>query len=310
MPMHYQLQIEIDEINPPTGVVGLLVPVPPTTPHQTLRKVVLDPSWEAASVISSAGVQAAIYAIFPKESHQSTITFELTDAGRIDHEHFTKAEHTTRHFSDDVYALANEVGVDQCTCDTERLEKIVETLASKFQYQSGFSNNAPLTCDILTGNCLSINEAFLKLAKVANIPSAYYIGYFFESDQTLKSKDWHCWVSTLTTQGFDSWDIAHHLKRGMHDVQSGLNPVPGTRFATCVGRNLVFQLPVGQVTVPHLCEPRWIFEDGGSKPCEIKITLRVCAEMSNGETDISASKPVHAGRMGNQPLVMDSISTP
>jgi hypothetical protein len=273
MPTQYQLKVEIDDARQPEGTYALLVPVPPVTPDQTLTNMRLDPAWSISPVVERAGVQRAVLAVMPSDAHSKPIVYELTGGGSLIHDHLTKLEHVGG-LTTDVHELADEIGLQQCECESERLGKIVDSLASKFRYRSGFTNDAPLTCDFLTGNCLSINEAFLKLAKVAGIPAAYYIGYFFESDQPLKSKDWHCWVSTLTSQGFENWDIAHHLKRGLEPVLPGLNPVPGVRFATCVGRNLTFRLPVGDVTVPHLCEPRWILTDGTSKPCEVVISLQ------------------------------------
>ena len=295
MPTHYRLQIEIDETTPPDGALALIVPVPPTTPHQALSKIRLPASWTASQVTDRTGVQRAMLVELPAGTHKSPIAFEMVDCGGLDPDHLTKFEHTID-LTADVLALADEMGLLERECERDRLSKIVDALAAKFQYRSGFTNHSPLTCDILTGNCLSINEAFLKLAKVAGIPSAYYIGYFFECDQPLRSKDWHCWVSTLTSQGFESWDIAHHLKRGLGGIRPALNPVPGTRFATCVGRQLTFSLPVGEMTMPHLCEPRWILDNGTSTPCQIVISLQLLAEASGRTTDIAAIDRHHANR--------------
>ena len=272
MPAHYLLQTEIDE-NPPEGAIALLIPVPPTTPHQALREVRLPASWTATPVVDSTRAQLALLAELPCGAHLDPIVFEMAERGELVRNHLTRREDTAR-LAADVFELADEIGLLECDCETTRLRKIVDALASRFQYRSGFSNDAPLTCDVLTGNCLSINEAFLKLAKVAGIPSAYYIGYFFESETPLRSRDWHCWVSTLTSDGFESWDIAHHLKRKLGAIRPTLNPVPGVRFATSVGRNIRFQLPTGDVTVPHLCEPRWILDNGTTKPCEVRVSLR------------------------------------
>jgi hypothetical protein len=283
MPAHHLLQIEIDEVAPPEGAIALLIPVPPTTPHQTLREARLPASWTAEALVDSTGVQRALLAEFPRGAHRQPITFALSDRGELVRGHFDRREDTAR-LAADVFELAEDIGLLECDGETARLRKIVDALASKFQYRSGFSNDAPLTCDVLTGNCLSINEAFLKLAKVAGIPSAYYIGYFFESEKPLKSRDWHCWVSTLGAEGFESWDIAHHLKRGLGAVRAALNPVPGVRFATSVGRNLSFRVPAGQVDVPHLCEPRWIMSNGAAVPCEVTVLLR---REKEGQDDVA-----------------------
>ncbi|RZI44838.1 transglutaminase domain-containing protein [Herbaspirillum sp. HC18] len=297
MSTQYRLQIEIVEASPPAGTCALLVPVPPTTPHQTLISMKLDSSWSISPVKESTGVQHAILGDVPAGAHMKPIAYELSDSGSLVLDHLTKLQHVGS-ISADVHELAEDIGLQDDECEPARVRKIVDSLASKFWYRSGFTNDTPLTCDVLTGNCLSINEAFLKLAKVAGVPAAYYIGYFFEYDQPLKSKDWHCWVSTLSGQGFESWDIAHHLKRGLRTVQPALNPVPGTRFAMCVGRNLTFRLPVGDITVPHLCEPRWVLGDCTSKPCEIVISLRALTESCCDK----AALPVRASYDANRDI--------
>lgn len=291
----YRLNIEIDEPRPPEGAVALLVPMPPTTPHQALVNIKLPSSWRGSQVKDGTGVQRAMWVELPTLGHAGPIVFEMSDCGELNPDHMTRFEDAI-HLTADVFELADKMGVRECTSDGERLRSIIDVLAAKFEYRSGFTNNSPLSCDILAGNCLSINEAFLKLAKVSSIPAAYYIGYFFEGRESLKSRDWHCWVSTLTSQGFESWDIAHHLKRGLGPVQPALNPCPGTRFATCVGRQLSFQLPVGQIVVPHLCEPRWILGDGSSQPCEILISLDVPGASLGSTADMPAIDRPHASR--------------
>jgi hypothetical protein len=176
----------------------------------------------------------------------------------------TGAAHTLRQAFSDLH-----LDTDQ----NQMLLRIVDCISRKFNYQSGFRNDEPLTCNVLTGNCLSINSALISLARLANVKTAYYIGYFFENGRrSLVTDDWHCWVSTLTSRGYESWDIAHHLKREMRRLGPALNPIPGVRFAMSVGRNLAFSLPFTRLDVEHLCEPRWVFHDNHSQRCRVRVT--------------------------------------
>jgi hypothetical protein len=284
MHTQFKLQIEIVDTQVPDGAEGILVPMPPTTPHQQLKKLVFDPTWSTSVVKSQSGVQSAIFAAVTNRAQLAPIEMHMVDSGVLDNTHFTDAVCKNGIAQQDALQLAGELELSLCCNEMEQLDAIVDSLANKFQYQSGYTNDAPLTCDLLTGNCLSINDAFLKMTQVADIPSVYYIGYFFQSEQPLNSKDWHCWVSTLTTRGYENWDIAHHLKRGLRDIQPGLNPVPGIRFATSVGRDLVFRLPFADVSVPHLCEPRWVFKDGASKKCEVRVSLAKLADVPEAES--------------------------
>ena len=270
MPNRYRLRVQIDEERRPAGAAGLLLPLPPTTPHQKMTRVTLDPTWSAMGCPAQEHGQLALFATFPGTTIGRPIEFEMTDIGHADTGHFSLAAEGYE-LGEDVKQAFGElhVGAEQ----QQTLLRIVDCIARKFNYQSGFRNNAPLTCNVLTGNCLSIKTALIAFAQLAGIKTAYYVGYFFENGRsTLTTDDWHCWVSTLTSRGYESWDIAHHLKRGLRPIGPALNPIPGVRFAMSIGRNLVFRLPFTPLKVAHLCEPRWVFDDNRSEGCRVRVT--------------------------------------
>jgi Transglutaminase-like superfamily len=269
MPNRYRLRVQIDEDQPPTGAAGLLVPLPPTTPHQEMMRVAIDPTWSATHCAAQGGVQLALFASFPSRSLGSPIEFEMLDSGHLIEEQFSP---TGSEPGEDVKQVFSDLHLD--TDQDQALLRIVECISQKFNYQSDFRNDTPLTCDIVTGNCLSINAALIGLARLSNIKTAYYMGYFFEDGRrrTLAIDDRHCWVSTLTPGGYESWDIAHRLKRGLRSAGPALNPIPGVRFAMSVGRDLVFDLPVTRLEVGHLCEPRWVFPENRSQRCQVRVT--------------------------------------
>ena len=270
MPNRYQLRVQIQE-EPPTGATGLLVPLPPTTPHQEMTRMTLDSTWSVARCAVQGSAQSALLASFPGRTAGRSIEFEMVDRGHIVEEHFSFGGAQESEPSEDVRQAFSELHLG--TDENQALLRIVDCISRKFNYQSGFRNDEPLTCDVLTGNCLSINTALIKLARIANIKTAYYIGYFFEDGRSsLVTEDWHCWVSTLTSRGYESWDIAHHLKRGLRCIGPALNPVPGVRFAMSVGRDLLFSLPSTRLEVAHLCEPRWVFNDNRSQSCQVRVT--------------------------------------
>jgi hypothetical protein len=270
MANRYRLRVQIDEERPPAGAAGLLLPLPPTTPYQEMTHVTLDPTWSAVECAAHEHGLLALFATFPGATIGSPIEFEMTDIGHANNAHFSLAAEGREPGEDVKQAFAElHVGAEQ----QQTLRQIVDCIGRKFTYHSGLRNDAPLTCNVLTGNCLSINTALIALAELAGIKTAYYIGYFFENGwPTLTTDDWHCWVSTLTSCGYESWDIAHHLKRGLRPIGPALNPIPGVRFAMSIGRNMVFRLPFRHLKVAHLCEPRWVFDGNRSESCRVRVT--------------------------------------
>jgi hypothetical protein len=274
MPNRYLVRVEIDEDRLPEGAKGVLLPVPPTTPDQRVGRLTLDPAWTAEPCCSQDGVQAGLFATFPGRSLRNPMELEFSlGIGDLIEEHFAAKRAGSMEPGPDARQLYADLCCDEVGSEDARLLRIVDCIAEKFEYRHGFHSDEPLTCDVLTGNCLDINTALIKMLRLCGIKSAYYIGYFFEQGRPWTNDDWHCWVSTLTGRGYESWDVAHHLKRDLGRVAPALNPIPGVRFAMSTGRDLVFNLPFATLEVPHLCEPRWIYADGRSRECRVRVTV-------------------------------------
>jgi hypothetical protein len=58
-------------------------------------------------------------------------------------------------------------------------------------------------------------------------------------------------VSTVTNDGYQSWDIAHHLKRHLGQSQPSLNQIAVMRVAMSTGWDLTCKLPGVRVEIPH-----------------------------------------------------------
>jgi len=275
MKSNYRLSVEICDEQRPASAVGILLAIPPTTPHQEVLGVTVDPTWSVEPIAALNGAQRAYLASFPGQTWRSGFAFDLFDGGSLVEEHFATPNPVDADPGDDARELAVDLSLSNGDSHGEKLLRIIDCVSQKFKYQSGYHNNEALTCNVLTGNCLSINSAIMKLARLADVRHAYYIGFYFRDERSLSADDWHCWIGTLTERGYESWDVAHQLKRGGGErIKAGLNPVPGRRFAMSVGRDLVFELPIGRVIVPHLCGPRWIFSDGSSERCMVRVTLK------------------------------------
>ena len=118
------------------------------------------------------------------------------------------------------------------------LQHIACHVAERFTYghpDVAFNDEAQvipaLGCGIVQGSCVDINTYFLAALRSAGIDAGYVTGFFFPKEKQNTCDDGHCWVVTRHDGETLEWDIAHHLKMGTRDIQAGLNPKPGKRFA-------------------------------------------------------------------------------
>lgn len=87
----------------------------------------------------------------------------------------------------------------------------------------------------------------------------------------------HCWllfkVATETGEKIIPWDLAHHLKWGVSEFKSCLNPAGGRRISMSFGRGLNFKTPKGNIEVSHFSEPLWLFPDGRSEKSRLVVDV-------------------------------------
>lgn len=267
----YRLTTEFLERAAPAAAAFIAVPVPPTTANQRVLDMTLPASWSYTARSAQNVPQDALFIRPGAEVLDGSFSIDIAiPEGDVAANHFAPID-----------APSLKPGADACTLfeqenfaalpETERVASILRCVTAKFNYRHGVNSDLPLTCDVLTGNCLDINAAFIKLLRLGGVPNAYYIGYFFEAGKPLENDDWHCWVDTISSRGYENWDIAHYMKRGRNEIRPALNPIAGIRFAMSTGRDLQFECGDAQIRLPHLCEPRWVMADGKSKKCEIRV---------------------------------------
>lgn len=255
----------------PEDALALAIPVPPTTATQRSIGMELPCCWQFDSVMAANVQQEALFVAPTDRFAGSHFSMQVSiPAGARADSHFDAPDMPC--FCPGADALEVCEGLSLAGMDDQkRVDAIVECLKNKYRYQHGTNSDLPLTCDLLVGNCLDINVAFIRLLRTAGIRSAYYIGYFFEAGKAQECDDWHCWVDTLSERGYESWDIAHFLKRGRSDVGPALNPIPGMRVALSTGRDLQFSTAYGHLQLGHLCEPRWVLAGGRTRQARINV---------------------------------------
>ncbi len=257
----------------PENATSLVIPIPPTTADQIAIGMTTPCCWEKSECSAVNVPQSALFVKATEGLLTGTYTYDVAiPTGRVAEAHFLPHAIKSLEPTLDAHTLFETSGFTRIEDENERLDAIIECIAHKYEYAHGVNSELALTCDLLTGNCLDINAAFIKLLRLGNIKNAYYIGYFFPEGKPLVNDDWHCWVDTMSARGYENWDIAHYLKRGILKIDPALNPIAGIRFAMSTGRDLAFDTPYGRVTMPHLCEPRWALADGTTRQCEISVT--------------------------------------
>jgi hypothetical protein len=143
----------------------------------------------------------------------------------------------------------------------------------KHKFYEGRDEIPLLTC-LTKGSCQDINTFQISSLYAADVPAAYYSGYFFEAGKRPAANWFHCWISTLIDGRQQDWDIAHHMKQGLRAIEPALNPVPGRRVAMSHGRGLRFGMANGfEAVIPQLGQPVWVYEDGEAVPAGATATL-------------------------------------
>jgi hypothetical protein len=125
----------------------------------------------------------------------------------------------------------------------DKVQSIACAVARRFDYghptqrfYDGHHDSLPaLGCERAEGSCVDINLYFMAALRAAGIATGYVAGAFFPAEKGDWCSDMHCWVVTCADGRVQEWDVAHHLKLGLRDVEPGLNPKPGFRVPLSFG---------------------------------------------------------------------------
>lgn len=266
-----EVHVSLPESEPP-DVLGLLVPLPPDTSHQTFRSIHFSRGWRTTEVKACDGSQRALYAHQVPAAGEFRYSVALVEqAAHLDQfapqlNRFTTAPPALMQLVEDVISGTHDTA--------EVVRRVVDLTARRFRYGPRSPNETPtLCCDVMVGNCIDINTFFVAALRVANVPCAYHAGYWFQHGQSI-ADGMHCWVTTLEDGQLRSWDIAHHLQRGIAAVEPGLNPVAGVRVTMSCGRGLRFVVGDLEVELSHLAQPRWVHRSGATSRALVRAELQ------------------------------------
>lgn len=281
MQQMYTVVVELEKPRVSPHALGLLIPVAPDLDVQTCTGIRFAGQEHAKTVFDVTGVQQAWF--LPSEwVHQlSAIEYDFTVPTTL------SKQSDARFQTGEVQAWAKVLGYNiesldlnaqQLRCQRTTTMKVVAYIGHKFEYiaRPSLGELGDLTCDLLKGNCIDINQALMTLLSAAGIEHCYFSGVYATKQQGLANHGWHCWIATRHSSGMDYWDIAQHLKSGITAIQPSLNPVGGVRFAMAQGTNLHFLINQTCFSIPKLPLPTLIFSDGSHELLisDVKINNR------------------------------------
>ncbi len=138
-----------------------------------------DPSYgggselEGSDVYSARSGQSALFVKCSQARPLGHLRLEVgPGSGKIVDQHFVARAGQSTDPQDDARKVFADLEINNALHERERLRRIVDCISAKFQYQHDFRSDEPLTCDLLTGNCLDINAALVKLLRLAGIRHA------------------------------------------------------------------------------------------------------------------------------------------
>ena len=168
--------------------------------------------------------------------------------------------------------------VDPKSSQVQQLHDLIHNTADMFAYghvEQRFTEGkaqVPSLCGITNGSCVDINTFLIASARNLGIKVQYLAGYWFHPERS-HTHDMHCWLAFEVDMQMLFWDVAHHLKWGVADLHSSLNPAGGRRWLMSYGRGLEFDTPNGKVSISHFAEPIWVLSDGSQWQPELHIDL-------------------------------------
>ncbi len=149
------------------------------------------------------------------------------------------------------------------------IEALVAEARARFTYghpEQRFNDGSDvvpfLGCGIAEGSCVDINTYLVASLRAAGYEAAYLYGYFFPAEKVNTTVDGHCWVATRLDGDVLDWDIAHHIKAGLHPVSPALNPKPGRRVLVSHSMGHRYGAVDGDIALKLLGEPIWRTPDG------------------------------------------------
>ena len=239
----------------PEGADAVLIPGGLVTPHGTWAPVT-GPGMDA---IEEATTGQRAYRMVP-EGDEIAVAFRYAPArGPYADAIFTPHPSRFTRFADELVAEVDGVAGDRAGLD--RARAVADHVAARFTYghpearfNDGFEVVPALGCGLVAGSCVDINTYFIAALRAAGIEAGYVTGFFFPEDKGGTCEDGHCWVVTRIDGATAEWDIAHHLKRGIREIEPGLNPKPGRRLACFHSMGLAFP-ELGISEMKALIEP-------------------------------------------------------
>lgn len=257
-----ELSVRLAEPRWRSGTRGLLLPLPPSTPHQRLVGLELPPTWRSELLRAEGRAQKAVLVTEATDLAQPwRMRFRL---GRWAPDpawyrpyvnSFTALPAALRPIVNDLRAATRS--------ETELVARAAAWVSTRFRYDPTPSSGAfpDVACDIRSGSCLDVNTVFLSVLYAAEIQASYDIGYWFDGDART-CDGWHCWVSVIADGVHQDWDVPHHLKFDVGPPRPALDPKPGLRFCMSRGRGNRFEVGGAEVEISHFGRPRWVLAEG------------------------------------------------
>ncbi len=284
------LYVDIPEAPQGSSPVGLILGKPPHMLHQRLEAAHL-PKIASLQLVRALNAQQEAYFVPSTDGAESRFEFRIGPGqGGVPPAQFEFMENQFTKPSAELRGAIRDL-IKEARDQHEEIGRLVEFTASLFDYDHPKhkfyegKDEIPLLTRLTKGSCQDINTFLISSLYAAEIPSAYYSGYFFEAGKPQSTFWFHCWISTLVDGEQQDWDIAHHMKHGLTTIGPALNPVAGRRVALSHGRGLRFPIANGlEAVIPQLGQPVWFYENGESVPAGATATL-----IEDGESDDASS---------------------
>jgi hypothetical protein len=268
-----EVAVALDKPTWREGAVGLLLPIPPSTPHQRLVEWQLPKGWVWQALRAENREQGAAWVTKADDLSAESRYWFAEVKNQPEPHHYQPYVNRFTALPEGLRAKVQELAGMQIS-EREKVQQLASYVASRFIYNPTPSTGAfpDVACDIKQGNCLDINTVFLSMLHGLGIRSSYDIGYYFKGSDK-ECDGWHCWVSLIADGEHQDWDIPHILKFNVTPFAEGLNPAPGRRVCMSRGRGSRFRAGAVEVEISHFCRPRWVMPDGTTQEAPMRGTM-------------------------------------